>query len=392
MSDIPGEKEGLEFPSIDDCEPDEQGGPIARSGFTYQDYFAARLILSMVGDPAIEKIHCETMDDIVIVWKPQDGSPRVVEFVQVKTTTKNSLWTCARLCGSANDEPGTSLFEKSLSKDRAKEDALFQIVTSQGVQSALKPLTYEREHAARDLACEPMLSLRADMDARCPAAVSKKGATSADWLKRTLWIESPSVESLESELLISIISRSAHSDGLPLLVGQAEKILLSLLDWVRRAGDAKYIPDKDKKIISRPEALQWWSDKLDDERKGQMIASGGKLRLKLTPEVASTDMVENALELRRQFSEEIRSPKYMDISDVESLSMDVRSRLVPLRMQRFTGENPESPSAFHQRCVNAAEAAAAIHSEKGGVAKTMALGCLYDIVDRCQLAFSRDAE
>lgn len=392
MSEKNSEGASNGYPSIDDAEPEEQGGPVARAGFTYQDYIAADLVFDMIDDPAIAKVHCETSDDIVIVWERQDCTPRVAEFVQVKTTTKDSLWSCARLCGSANDDPGISLFEKSLAKDRVKEEALFRIVTLQGVQSALRPLTYERGHSARDLSADPITKLCEEIDERCPNVASDKGGTSAFWLERALWVEGAPQDMLHRSLLLRVMTGSANDGGAALLVDQAEKVLLSLLAWVRRAGDAKFVPDKHKKIISRVDAIDWWSSTIEDERNGLSVPSGGKLRRKMTADVASEDIVENALEIRRQYSEEVRSPKFMDGSDIETLSMDVRTRLMKLRVRRFTGENSESPKNFHATCVGEAEDAAASQSENDGVAKTMALGCLYDIVDRCQLAFKSDAQ
>lgn len=368
------------LPSVDDYVPDEQGGPTARAGFTYQDYIAAEIVLTMIGDAGICKVHCETMDDIIVVWEATSTGPRIAEFVQVKTTTLDSLWSCARLCGSGSEKAETSVFEKSLAKDRVSEEARFRIVTSQSVVSALRFLTFERSHSARDPNSADFIALQKDIDTRCPGAESAKGGTSKTWLRHTLWVEGPSLEMQERALLLTIMRRSS------LLIDQAEKILLSLLDWVRRAGDAKYVPDRDKKIITRAQAVDWWDSKVKAERLGAQLPSGAKLRLKMSTDVASSDMRENALELRRHYAEEIRSPKYMEPTEAGALAMDVRARLMDLRIKRFAGQNDEPPSAFHQRCFQAATQAAA-RAGKDHVLRPLALGCLYDIVDRCQLEF-----
>ena len=78
----------------------------------------------------------------------------------------------------------------------------------------------------------------------------------------------------------------------------------------------------------------------------------------------------------------------MQPSDASSLAMDVRARLMTLRLRRFSGEDDEPPSAFHQRCFDAATAAATERAEGDGVLRALALGCFYDIVDRCQLEFA----
>ncbi|MEQ1672099.1 MAG: dsDNA nuclease domain-containing protein, partial [Hyphomicrobium sp.] len=339
------------------------------------------IVLAMISDAGIRKVHCETMDDIIVVWEATNTAPRIAEFVQVKTTTLDSLWSCARLCGSGSEKAKMSVFEKSLAKDKVSEEARFRIVTSQHVVSALRFLTFARSHSARDPISAEFIALQKDIDARCPGAVSAKGATSKTWLQHTLWVEGPSLEMQERALLLTIMRRSS------LLIDQAEKILLSLLDWVRRAGDAKYVPDKDKKIITRAQSVDWWDREVTVERLGALLPSGAKLRRKMSPDVASGDMRENALELRRHYAEEIRSPKYMEPSEAGALAMDVRARLMDLRIKRFSGQNDEPPSAFHQRCFEAATEAAAARAGDDHVLRPLALGCLYDIVDRCQLEF-----
>jgi hypothetical protein len=342
----------------------------------------------MLEDPEIEQIHCETMDDVVIVRAGATGAPRIVEYVQVKTTKKDSLWSCSRLCGSANDEPGGSVFEKSLSRDRTQELSRFQLVTLQGVTSALRPLTYPRGHNARDLANVDMAALLTDIETRCPDAKSPKGACAKYWLTNLLWVEAAEKSSLRDTLIKRIATCSLEGGAQGLFADQAERVMEALLAWVREASDAKFIPDKDKKIIRRDELHDWWQAQLVKERDGLLVASGGKLRKKMSPDVASPDMLESALQLRRQYSEERRSPKYLEPSDVDKISLNVQTKLMVLRTRRFTGENAEPASEFHQRCQDAARSAAQSATGDNATQEAMALGCLYDIVDRCQLEFT----
>jgi hypothetical protein len=55
----------IEFPSADDACPHEQGGPIARIGFSYQDEIAVSFLLEMLQSPALLKVHCETQSGLV---------------------------------------------------------------------------------------------------------------------------------------------------------------------------------------------------------------------------------------------------------------------------------------------------------------------------------------
>ena len=56
------------WPSIDDAHPSEEGGPVAREGFNYQDEIAVGFVLEMLANPQLVKIHFETHDDLVLVW------------------------------------------------------------------------------------------------------------------------------------------------------------------------------------------------------------------------------------------------------------------------------------------------------------------------------------
>ena len=71
----------MNLASIHSLVPFEQGGPIARTGFLYQDHVAARFCIEMLSEGSIEEVWCETEDDITLLWGT--GGTTVVEFVQV---------------------------------------------------------------------------------------------------------------------------------------------------------------------------------------------------------------------------------------------------------------------------------------------------------------------
>jgi hypothetical protein len=85
--------EPKEWPSIDDHQPDEEGGPTARSGLAYQDEIVVGIFLDMIADPSIQKVHCETHDDIVVKRLAADVD--TVEYVQVKSNEPDKLWSVA---------------------------------------------------------------------------------------------------------------------------------------------------------------------------------------------------------------------------------------------------------------------------------------------------------
>ena len=75
------EQSPAELPSVNDVRPREEGGPLARVGFSYQDEVAVAFCIEMLNDPSLLKIHCETHDDILLFRVADDGPN--AEFVQV---------------------------------------------------------------------------------------------------------------------------------------------------------------------------------------------------------------------------------------------------------------------------------------------------------------------
>src|SRR6476469_7869943 len=71
------------WPSIDDVQPGEEGGPNARRGFNYQDEIAVSFLIDMLEDPRIIKIHCETHDDVVLVRADLELQNTCAEYIQV---------------------------------------------------------------------------------------------------------------------------------------------------------------------------------------------------------------------------------------------------------------------------------------------------------------------
>lgn len=84
------------MPSIFTISPLEEGGPIARGGFNYQDHIAGAFCLEMLRDPNLRAVWCETQDDLLLD-KMVNGQLSV-EFIQVKSDTLNQLWSIAKVC------------------------------------------------------------------------------------------------------------------------------------------------------------------------------------------------------------------------------------------------------------------------------------------------------
>ncbi|MEE9911328.1 MAG: DUF4297 domain-containing protein [Deltaproteobacteria bacterium] len=127
--------------SIYDLSPSELGGFEARKGFAFQDHVAAGFCLDMLDDVTLIEVWCETLDDITLIFYMIDGT--CVEFVQVKGTEFNQMWTVARVCHRETKGNGISkcILERSLAQDRCLERCRFRMVTARPVKDELKVLT-----------------------------------------------------------------------------------------------------------------------------------------------------------------------------------------------------------------------------------------------------------
>lgn len=132
------------FPSVDDVKPTEEGGPIGRSGFNYQDEIAVGFLIETLENPSLLRVHCETHDDVLLVHEADQSGIRLAEFVQVKASEQDKLWSVADLCVRKKNRVGSSIFETSLGRDKHREESLFRLVTLRPVVDDLRILTFPR--------------------------------------------------------------------------------------------------------------------------------------------------------------------------------------------------------------------------------------------------------
>ena len=229
------------WPSVDECRPDEEGGPSARAGFNYQDQIAAGFLIEMLEDPTLLKVHCETHDDIVLVRKV---NPLLAEYVQVKALEQDKLWSVADLC-QCKKGPGSSIFERSLQRDKCKEISRFRIVTIRPVVSTLRILTHSLDAPCRD-GEKPLASLCAHLEKRFPGIKSPKGNGPKFWLKNCCWDERESEQAVRKSNLLRLIWLGGKEKKY-LLPEAADVLLLELLKFAKSAGDAKWDPDPPRK-------------------------------------------------------------------------------------------------------------------------------------------------
>lgn len=392
MDEVPTEMENApsSLPSIDDVKPGEEGGPVARLGFNYQDEIAVGFLIEMLESPTLLKVHCETHDDVVLVRMTDDPETRVAEFVQVKASEPDKLWSIADLCQRKKGKAGTSIFEISLMRDKHKEVSHFRLVTLRPVVSALKILTYPCGTAGREPHAEKMKALRSELDERFPGLKSDKGNGASYWLENCHWDQRHSEEAVRKDNLVRLM-RLSMKEGRPLLLEPAEVLLTEFRALAKAAGDAKWEPDHGKKIILRQTLRAWWEQHICELTDGAASASGGKLAKKMEDAELPDELIELAIDMRRGYATASRTSRYLEPEEGERLQRRVQSEVMSLRARFVAGQLDLDGAGFHSLCLDRMEA---VNAERGPVVEDRSAflkGCMYDIADRCLLRFARPA-
>ena len=376
------------FPSVDDVKPTEEGGPTARSGFTYQDEIAVGFLVEMLEDSSLLKVHCETHDDVLLVRAIDASDMRLAEFVQVKANEPDKLWSVADLCTRKKGKTGTSIFEISLARDKCSEESRFRIVTHRPVMSDLNMLTFPFSSPGRETSGEGFNALQSELDRRCPDVQSEKDNGAAYWLENCLWDVRHSEEAVRSDSLLRLIQLGAKEKR-RLLPEPAQVLLDELRAKAKAAGDAKWQPDRDKKILTREALREWWERRTRELIEGATLPSGEKLRYKMMQTGLPNDLVELAVEMRRDYAATVRTPRYMNVEETEPLQRQVKSKVVSLRASFVAGDLDLDGPGFHSLCLSRMDALNAARPTDSEDRSAFLKGCMYDITDRCLLRFER---
>lgn len=377
----------IEYPSVDEASPVEEGGPIARSGFNYQDEIAVGFLIEMLDEPGVLKVHCETHDDIVVV-RSCNSSEIIAEYIQVKAGETDKLWSVADICGLKKRRAGTSIFETSLARDKHKETSLFRIVTLRPVVQELKILTFPKGSPGRDPGDARFVALVSLLSQKRPHALSPKKHGATFWVENCYWDERHSEASMRDQNLLRVLTLSAK-EGHPLLPEQAELLLNDIRARAKAAGDAKWYPDKNKKIITRIDIRNWWDHRITELTEGATGASGGKLTAKMKRALLPDELIELAKDLRRDYSAVSRTPRYAASDEDEGLRAKVKARIQSLRSSFVSGELDMDGVGFHNLCLKEMEKINSDRPDGSPDRAAFLKGCMYDIADRCLLRFER---
>ena len=375
------------FPSVEDAKPSEEGGPIARAGFNYQDEIAVGYLLDMLEDPSTLKVHCETHDDVVLVSR-SSSTQTVAEYVQVKGSEEDKYWSVADLCAKVNGKTGFSIYETSLGRDKHCEQSRFRIVTLRPVNQDLKILTYAREASNRAGDSTKTTELIAAIEEKCKDAKSEKGNGADFWVRNCLWEERQSEEQNRQRNLLRVITITSK-EGRPLLPEQADTILEELRQKAKDAGDARWADGKDKKIIERAQLRAWWNTRVQALIDGSSTISGGKLEGKMTAAQLPAPIIGLAKELRRDYAAVSWTSKYSSSGEDETLRSTVKATVQSLQSSLCSGELNLNGKEFHTLCLKRMDAINENRPEGTPDRSAFLKGCMYDIADRCLLRFER---
>jgi hypothetical protein len=346
---------------VDDTAPQEEGGPTARSGFNYQDEIAVSFLLEMLEDPFLLRVHCETHDDVLLVRADGADGSRTAEYIQVKSNELDKLWSVSDICSQKKAKgekakPGTSIYETSLGRDQHIEASRFRLVTLRDVNSDLRFLKHPCGAPGREPDCEDFKALCSELDKRCAGFQSKKGNGAAFWVENCLWDVRHSEQAIRNANLKRLQILSIKR-GTPLLLEPADEVLNGLRAWAKDAG----------------------------------VISGGKLASKMQAAKLPDDVIELAVDLRRDYGMASRNSRYLELDEAEHLRRRVRSDIMSLR-SRFLARQPAlSSTEFHSLCVDRMDAVNAERPPGAEDRSAFLKGCMYDIADRCQLRFDRPA-
>jgi hypothetical protein len=376
------------FPSVEDVAPVEEGGPIARTGFNYQDEIAVGFLLEMLEDPSVEKVHCETHDDIVVLRR-SESTDTIAEYIQVKGSEEDKFMSVADLCVRTKTKVGSSIYETSLARDKHSETSQFRMVTLRPVVQDLRILTYERNAPNRKPNDPKIIALATLIEQKCPGVKSAKGKTVTYWVENCFW-EERQAESVNRERNLLRVLKLSVKESRTILPEQAETVLSELRAKAKAAGDAKWSSGKEKKIIKRATLRQWWEKRLQELTEGAGTASGGKLAGKMNCAQLPLQIIELAKELRRDYSSVSRVSRYSPPEEENELRSKVKAKVQSLQSSLICGELNADGAQFHNLCLKAMDQ---INSERpaGAPDKSAFLkGCMYDIADRCLLRFEKE--
>lgn len=365
------------LPSIHVLSPLEEGGSVARTGFLYQDHVAARFCIQMLRDPSLLEVWCETEDDITLLWQTADGL--VVELVQVKSNELSQLWSIALLCEGGSK----SILAKSLAHDRCCEPCVFRVVTRVDIHPTLHPLRLDRGHPGRCLGNPDVRTLHQQVLASLGDTLSPRGRSASHWLAEAIWDAGDSEGAIIARNRWQLHEYLEASDEF-LFPDQHMELYQRLLRCVQQAAFPKWKDRSGLKKLRRDPFRIWFQEALYQVR-GYIPSRGGvNVKRKMQDAQISSDQIQNADRLRREFRLRQTEPKYQQDDDVKSAEIEVVATLQHLLSDLDAGNLTDDGVRFHARCLGAL---GSVKASFPRVSTSFLQGAMYSAADRCRHRF-----
>jgi hypothetical protein len=365
-----------QLPSIFDVAPLEQGGPIARKGFLYQDHVAARSCIRMLQDQHLEEVWCETLDDITLLWR--EGPDITAEFVQVKAAELQQMWSVALIC----DDHDKSLVGHSLAQHRCSERCKFRVVSRVGVNAELKVLTYGMGAPERCMGRAEVCSLHQKVGKQLDGVHSLAGWSPSNWLEHTYWDVAESDAAIEYSNLLTL-ETWLETIGEPLFSDQRQELYTHILARVMKASALLHHKHEQKKF--KRLAFRAWILSEIQRIKGHAPSKAGKnLVYKMEQALIPNSTIENALLLRLQYRRRMLDPKYQQEEAYKTAELELTARLNHLVAELDTGIATSSGKIFHVSCLSAV---AHVQGKYADVELSFLQGAMYSMTDRCRHRF-----
>ena len=375
------------LPSIHELSPLESGGSDARRGLDYQDDVAAAFCLEMVESDNLIQIQCETHDDITLVW--QNNTAEEIEFVQVKKIDLDQLWSIAKLCERVHGK-GSSILEKSLSRERCVEDCIFRMVTDVDVKKELALLTYDSNDSRRT---EHSLKFRNLCDAVSKKIGDFKSPKDNDcvyWLHNAHWDVRESRQALRNSNLLLLHQLVLQRMGEHLFPDNANKVYDKLLHKVHDAAAPEKRANPKEHIIRSEELFKWLSTIVKQQLYPGTIGND-TLKQKMEEAGLSSTSISTAIDQRRRYHKERLSPTYLSFLDTERIESDITAEMHQAFSWLDAEEINDTGPQFHTRCLDTLKEMKNTHSMSVDTPLSFYQGYMYEMTNRCLHRFSREA-
>jgi hypothetical protein len=373
--------------SIYELPPLNTGAIEARDGFAFQDHVALGFCLEMVENESLFEVWCETLDDITLIWKSAENIQ--VEFIQVKGSEMDQLWSVALLCGKDNKGSSSSLsiMEKSLVQDRCTEPCRFRLVTARPVMDEIEILTQAFDSLARKDGEAKFDAIHQLMAPKVGTFRSANGNDHIFWTRNTYWDVRHAEDAIRNSNLLKL-GKILSSNGISLAPDQADEIYAKLLKkvWDVSRVDPRVFPEE--KRIKR---IEFQSSLLRMANEAGLPTAGAteKLEAKMKLALLSADMIGGAVEQTRYYRGEQLRPKYLNLDSQRLVQAEVMALLQNLKSRLDNGELPDDGKEFHGLCLKELQTL----REQLPVAPLPPLaflqGCMYSIAGRCLHRFRR---